>query len=81
MADFNIYVYFEDGWYPNIAHVYSRKEMEIHGRASPILKIPTEKIHIEFLESIESGGRYNNTGVRDWLTKLNEKLNTLALFV
>lgn len=80
-ADFHIYVYFEDGWYTNLALIYSEKEVQTHGKAGPILKIPSEKIHTEFLEAIESSGRYNNVGIRDWLTKLNDKLNTLALFI
>lgn len=79
-SDFNVYVYFEKGCYPNWAIIYSRKELYKHGKAGPVLKIPAERIDTKFLENIESSGRYYNVGMRDWMSRLNDKLKLYVLF-
>lgn len=78
-ADFRIYVYFEENhYYRDMALVYPRKTKD--GIRAPILKIPAHKIDTAFLEQVESNGRFCNVGIRDWMSKLNDKLKMYVLF-
>lgn len=78
---FNVYVYFENGFYPNIVHFYSHKEMELHGKAMPVVdNYPSHKIPTYELEAWANSGLDTSTQVREWLDKVDEKLHTLALF-
>jgi hypothetical protein len=80
---FNVYVYFETGFYPNIVHFYSHKEMELHGKAMPVVNnLPSDRIPIqELVDIVEANPGYDHTTqVREWLNKVDEKLHLLALF-
>lgn len=82
-ARFNVYVYFEKGFYPNIVHFYSHNEMRIHGKAMPVVpNLPINRIPIqELVDIIETNPGYDHSSqVRAWLDKVDEKLYTLALF-
>lgn len=78
-ADFRVYVYFMDNHlYKDWALVYPRiNKRDIN---KPLLKIPARKIDTPFLEQIESNGRFCNVGLRDWMSKLNDKLKMYVLF-
>lgn len=85
-AHFHIYVYFEKGFYPNLVHFYSHKEMQAKGKASPILtNLPSDRIPTHELEDICAGDtktiRYETISqCRDWLDKVDNKLMTLTVF-
>jgi hypothetical protein len=80
-ARFNVYVYFEKGFYPNIIHFYSHKEMQAKGTAMPIIdNLPSDRIPVHELE-VMANSRYETAmQAREWLDKVDEKLHTLALF-
>lgn len=78
---FHVYVYFETGFYPNIVHFYSQKEMEIHGKASPVINnYPSHKIPVYELEEMANSRYETASQAREWLDKVDEKLHLLALF-
>lgn len=82
-ARFNVYVYFETGFHPNIVHFYSHKEMEAHGKAMPVVDyLPADRIPTKELEEIVAAypGYDHSTQVREWLHKVDNKLHTLAIF-
>lgn len=80
-ARFNVYVYFENGFYHNLVHFYSHKEMEAKGTAMPVIdNLPANRIPTHELEEL-ANSRYEHTSqAREWLKKVDEKLYTLALF-
>jgi hypothetical protein len=51
--NFNLYVYYNRWDYKNIAHIYSSAELAERGKASPILKLPADKIDIYDLEALD----------------------------
>jgi len=78
---FNVYVYFETGFYPNIVHFYSHKEMAAKGTAMPIVdNLPSSRIPTHELEEMANSRYETATQAREWLDKVDEKLHTLALF-
>lgn len=77
-AHFFMDIYFEKGYYPHRTYVYSRAEMDLHGKAMPILKLPNSKIDIATLETF--GVPFTDLAVKKWLKDLDDKLSTLALF-
>ena len=78
---FHVYVYFENGFFPNTTHFYSNLEMNAKGTAMPVIQnLPASKIPTHELEELASG-RYEKTSqTREWLKKVDDKLYTLALF-
>src|SRR5271165_4418181 len=42
--NFHIYVYFENGYFPNISHIYSYVEMTRKEVAGPVMKLETKKV-------------------------------------
>jgi hypothetical protein len=80
---FNVYVYFEKGYYPNKIHFYSHQEMEIHGKAMPVVDdLPSDRIPTNELEEIviTNPGHDHSSQIQAWLDKIDKKLYTLALF-
>lgn len=79
---FNVYVYFETGFYPNIVHFYSHNEMRLHGRAMPVVNgYPSSRIPTHELEEMANSRYETASQAREWLDKVDEKLHTLAIFV
>ncbi len=80
-AHFHVYVYFEKGFYPNIVHFYSHKEMKAKGTAMPVIdNLPADRIPTHELEALD-GTRYQTSSqAREWLDKVDKKLYTYALF-
>ncbi len=82
-ARFNVYVYFESGFHPNVVHFYSHREMEEHGKAMPVIdNLPSDRIPTKELEDIIAAypGYDHSSQVREWLQKVDNKLHTLAIF-
>lgn len=82
-ARFNVYVYFDKGFYANICHFYSHNEMRLHGHAMPVVEnLPANRIPVQELADIiaEYPGYDHSMQVREWLARVDEKLYTLALF-
>lgn len=50
---FNMYVYFNDCVYKNIAHIYSMAELKNRGTAFPILTLPADQIDLSKLDRLE----------------------------
>lgn len=79
---FHVYVYFENGFFPNITHFYSNLEMDKKGTAMPVIpNLSSSKIPTHELEELASGRYDRTTQTREWLKKVDDKLYTLALFV
>ncbi len=79
---FHVYVYFENGFYPNVTHIYSHLEMEEHGKAMPVIpNLSSSKIPTHELEELASGRYEKSSQTREWLKKVDHKLYTLALFI
>lgn len=76
-----MYVYFETGFYPNLVHFYTHKEMNEKGKASPVLlNYPSSKIPVEELYAMD-GSRYSTqTQAREWLAKVDHKLMIATVF-
>lgn len=78
---FNVYVYFEKGFYPNIIHFYSHAEMRAKGTAMPVINnLPSDRIPTHELEEMANSRYETASQAREWLDKVDEKLHTLALF-
>lgn len=66
---FLLSVYFDNGYYPNMTHIYSRHELVNNGIAGPILILKTEKI-MKIISEM----------TREQILQLDDKLQTLVLF-
>lgn len=44
LKDFYVYLYFEKGYFPNQAHIYSFAELQAKNLANPCLVLPSSKL-------------------------------------
>lgn|SRR5574337_83399 len=78
---FNVYIYFEGGFHPNIIHFYSKKELMEKGKAGPVVEnLPSNRIPIQPLEEMDKSRYQTITQAREWLDMVDEKLHMYALF-
>ena len=51
--NFDLYVYYETGYYPGTTYVYSKAEMKRNGKASPLIILPYNTIDFFKLEKLD----------------------------
>lgn len=52
--NFGVHIFFKnDALFPNTTHIYSREILKRHGVASPLIKLPSNKIDMFDLEKLD----------------------------